>query len=353
MEPVARNVINTLCDLGLLTHQELVDGSSILIMGRQRNRFTYFKQLSGRSFFIKSAHEGEPGTRESIALEAALYNCFSDTAQFHELRQFLIEVHHYDPDAAAIFMTYLPNTQSVGTMIRRDPGLEITMIEDMARVLAMLHAAPLSVLPEGLRFARKPHWVFRLRESPSPLPSLRSRGPAAVEWVESVLADAPLMALLDELGRNWPMQSLIHGDIKNDNILVVPGREVIKLIDWERADIGDPAFDIGCGAAGFIIDRAGANAASNHSTVLTPRISAEIRGYLDSYFQDKPDPDLKMRALDMICARLAVAAYEIAHQDVETPAPAKRLLALASRLAALDATSRHHLILGDIFEQAA
>jgi thiamine kinase-like enzyme len=44
---------------------------------------------------------------------------------------------------------------------------------------------------------------------------------------------------------------LVHNDLKINNILLaldweLPGSQVIRSIDWERAAWGDPAFDLGC-----------------------------------------------------------------------------------------------------------
>jgi len=42
----------------------------------------------------------------------------------------------------------------------------------------------------------------------------------------------------------WEVSSLIHGDIKWMNFIVMPNNEDVKLIDWEIADLGDPLWDV-------------------------------------------------------------------------------------------------------------
>jgi len=55
--------------------------------------------------------------------------------------------------------------------------------------------------------------------------------------------------LLDDLRKEWMHSSLIHFDIKWDNVLVVSdGRErqpVLKVVDWELCVWGDPCWDLG------------------------------------------------------------------------------------------------------------
>ena len=72
-----------------------------------------------------------------------------------------------------------------------------------------------------------------------------------------------LDVFFDNLMHEWHPQTLIHGDLKADNILVIEKRHQderhknetqIKIIDWEFADIGDPAWDIGSIFHEFVIN---------------------------------------------------------------------------------------------------
>lgn len=54
-----------------------------------------------------------------------------------------------------------------------------------------------------------------------------------------------------ELGNSITPCCLVHNDLKLNNILlnsnwIYSESKAIKLIDWERANWGDPAFDVGC-----------------------------------------------------------------------------------------------------------
>lgn len=60
-----------------------------------------------------------------------------------------------------------------------------------------------------------------------------------------------LSAAIFDLGESIAPSCLVHNDLKINNILLDlswdrPGSTVIRLIDWERANWGDPAFDLGC-----------------------------------------------------------------------------------------------------------
>ncbi len=56
-------------------------------------------------------------------------------------------------------------------------------------------------------------------------------------------------AAMEELCREWRCLGLTHGDLKFDNCLVLgagadAGKAELKIVDWEIADRGDPAWDV-------------------------------------------------------------------------------------------------------------
>jgi hypothetical protein len=53
--------------------------------------------------------------------------------------------------------------------------------------------------------------------------------------------------LLDALGAEWRFDSLVRGDMKWDNVLIYPvgGGLDFRIVDWEMADFGDTAWDVG------------------------------------------------------------------------------------------------------------
>jgi hypothetical protein len=60
--------------------------------------------------------------------------------------------------------------------------------------------------------------------------------------------------LLDALGAEWRFDSLIHGDMKWDNVLVFPTPTGLdfRIVDWEMADCGDAAWDVGAVLQSFL-----------------------------------------------------------------------------------------------------
>ncbi len=63
--------------------------------------------------------------------------------------------------------------------------------------------------------------------------------------------------LLDELRESWRVDAVIHNDMKWDNCLVLPAKSlnaepILKIVDWEFANLGDSCWDVGAVFSGFL-----------------------------------------------------------------------------------------------------
>ena len=69
----------------------------------------------------------------------------------------------------------------------------------------------------------------------------------AARVVAGQLQRDDLPDLLATVAQEWRPRSLVHGDVKSDNVLVrLDGPDVdVRLVDWELAGSGDPDADIG------------------------------------------------------------------------------------------------------------
>ena len=78
---------------------------------------------------------------------------------------------------------------------------------------------------------------------------LRFVSPANLEISRLLQSDSRSVEAFEEARRSWRDETLIHGDIRSDNVLVLPPSDdhavEIRLIDWEFLQLGDPAWDIG------------------------------------------------------------------------------------------------------------
>ena len=92
--------------------------------------------------------------------------------------------------------------------------------------------------------------------------------------------------LADRLAKQVPVSqraSIVHGDYRLDNVLVGPDQQILAVLDWEMATLGDPLCDLGLlpvyaapvpGVAGIVSDGMGP-----HNGF--PSVESLIRRYAD------------------------------------------------------------------------
>jgi hypothetical protein len=113
---------------------------------------------------------------------------------------------------------------------------------------------------------------------------------------------------------------LVHGDLKWDNCLM-DGVNGVRVVDWETAAIGDPAWDVaGIVHEHIVLRRA---AALVNGGERPPRTHGSLHAFLDSYRNASPrDGDAVVaRALSLSGARLVQTALEWADATMDERAP--------------------------------
>ena len=188
---------------------------------------------------------------------------------------------------------------------------------------------------------------------------LADLSPAWARVFRIIQSEPGLGASLDNLGQMWRHETLIHGDIKSDNILVsgpadrheAPG-EAVWIVDWEFVQIGDPAWDLAAALHDFLVFwtssmplepdlsvEAMIDQARYPLDALRPAIRALWQGYRAAAGLDDPgnEPEadaLLRRAVAFSAARLIMAAHELSLEQEELPAQAVLLLQLGVNILA-------------------
>jgi aminoglycoside phosphotransferase (APT) family kinase protein len=193
---------------------------------------------------------------------------------------------------------------------------------DVGRALALLHRAP-RAMADGV-LARHPPALSIHRP---PVDALRELTPATLRLVRMVQRHPTAGGALDWLRGSWGETAVIHDDVKWPNILALPrpggAPAAIRLIDWEHAGLGDPAWDLGSALAAYltfwiasISPGPGAHgaedlAASAHFPLeaMRPAIEACWAGYGATSGVGDVDETIR-RAAGFAAARLLQTAYE-------------------------------------------
>jgi aminoglycoside phosphotransferase (APT) family kinase protein len=94
-------------------------------------------------------------------------------------------------------------------------------------------------------------WILRLVDGDGPADLWTN--PLVADLLAQILGRAELIAGLRRARAAWRSPALIHGDCKLDNVILADDG-TIRLIDWEMARLGDPAWDLAALSHRVLID---------------------------------------------------------------------------------------------------
>ena len=198
-----------------------------------------------------------PQSRINLAREDAIYTLFG----IHVDRPvpYAIRRCDFDDEAGVLTLEGVRNARSTAREALPASFDALALGDRMGETLAWLHARFDLHMDRGLERSREP-----LLDVGPPgaltlgAPSLRAvqdMSAAALQLVEIVQSDSMLCDALAGIERTWRATTLVHNDVRFENWLCtrsVTAPPAVKLVDWELAGLGDPAWDLGCAFAEYV-----------------------------------------------------------------------------------------------------
>jgi serine/threonine protein kinase len=176
-----------------------------------------------------------------------------------EIGDFLPELLHFDPDNSILIVKYLADYDDLTNYYTKEGQFPIAIARSIGQLLATIHSQtfqqveyynfltnagkPTQASASAIDIIRRLTWIT---------PDVFQMMPQECLQFFKLYQRFPSLAqAIDDLGRSIAPCALVHNDLKINNILLdleweQPTSKLIKLIDWERASWGDPAFDLGC-----------------------------------------------------------------------------------------------------------
>jgi thiamine kinase-like enzyme len=156
---------------------------------------------------------------------------------------------------------------------------------------------------------------------------------------------------LDQLYKEWRVESLIHGDIRWDNFSLfvssAAGRKSgLRIVDWELACLGDPCWDVGTVFSEYMnlwLRSAPISGGTLPEQFLKfaryplEKMQPAIRSFWNSYVRQM-DPDTLqseewlLRSVKYSAARLVQTAFERVQEAVQVTGQAACLLQLSANI---------------------
>jgi Ser/Thr protein kinase RdoA (MazF antagonist) len=249
----AANVAHFLIGRGLLSPESVVRGDLTILDSSRRNRNFRVIRDGTPSLFIKQMRDAQPDAMMTLRREAACYERARDDPALSRLMPRLIA---YDSARHLLIVELLPDAESLADRYVRERTLPVEIGRMLGEALGVYHArAAIFAESESERSLFERHVPVVL--------AWRSRGHAAIgqqgavgREISSIVRQHPeFETLLDVIGVEWRFDSLIHSDMKWDNVLVFPtssGELDFRIVDWEMADLGDADWDVGAILQSFL-----------------------------------------------------------------------------------------------------
>jgi hypothetical protein len=242
-------VARYLLERRLVGPRAVVRGDLLVTDASRRNRNFKVVRRHGRSYLLKQG--AEPDGTETLAREAAAYRLLHRYGGSAGLAPYLPRCYGLDAKGGVLAVELAPDGLNLREFVTRRGRFPVSAATALGDALGRLHRVP---VPQGLARRlvggtplRVP-WVLSLHR---PLVgSLRKISGANLQLVRILQSTPGFGPLLDDLRRGWRPQTLIHQDVKPENVVVLPAsrttrRHGLWLVDWELAGVGDPCWDAG------------------------------------------------------------------------------------------------------------
>ena len=279
--------ISSLLERRLLDVRDLVVGDVRVEDRSARHRNLAVHSTSRPGLFIKQASPGDViGTLDA---EAAFYQLVQLNGRLSSMRPFVPRLLHYDARSGQLVLELLPDAETA----RHSGGGETqpaAIGASLGRALAACHQAGTADDPETrATFPAMRPWAFQVA---LPAPEIfRDATPLQLELMRLVQGQGDIVDQFRGMYRVWEWSAFIHGDLRWANVLVAAPGEV-RLIDWEAAGLGDPAWDVACAFEGWLArgletlelaEGDGPDQASRRFDEALPAIQQQTRTFWQSY----------------------------------------------------------------------
>jgi hypothetical protein len=337
---------------GLIDVGPILDGELTLSSVARRNRNLRVECKGGVGYLLKQPGDPAEGGHETLRAEAAFYSYCQTEPAAQPMLDILPRLTYCDLDGAVLVVELYAGGRPLWLHLMEAKPLHLprAALRAVGQALGALHRvfrfSDPADHPRLQWLANRIPWVMRVHKpDPEFLATISS---ANWQTVQILQKQEGYSARLDALRQRWQPSTVIHGDIKSDNVLVrpndTPDAVEVRLVDWELVQFGDPAWDL-AGALQdlllFWIQTMPLSASLPVEQMMQAArypigaIQAAARALWGGYQAGAGDGDssrLLMRAVAFSAARLIQSAYEIAHGVPVMPAASVIFLQIAANI---------------------
>jgi hypothetical protein len=260
-----------------------------------------------------------------LQCEAACYFLARNDPDFIALAPLIPELYDFDQDRQTLTTAFISDGEDLWEHLRRVGKISTSVAGELGRCFGEFHRETDTRLlnsPHASVFPKQIPWILSAeRRNSHPFKEL---SPATSQLFDHVDESTRLPKALDALRSQWQVSTLMHGDMRLENCILVQtssDKLALKIIDWELADLGDPGWDVGSILQSFLSshitsipplqEQLTLNALLLHPAVLDVRPA--IRSFWESYERELQCAESRnrfKRCLSYGAARMIQSAYE-------------------------------------------
>ena len=332
------SVVHYLIGRGLLTREEVVDGSITILERTSRNRNFLIMRTGKPGYFVKHIQPDQAASIQTLEREAACYHLMRHDPGFAALRDLTPQMIAWDRHRYVLVLELLPDAENLSAWQSRENRFPADIAERLGVALGTYqYNSGLRTgngLPQADAFARTVPWILQFHKlQADAIPALSG----ANTQLHTILNRYPdFVRTLDAMHADWLTDTLIHGDLKFENCALFfpggPGSPYdLKVVDWETADYGDASWDVGSVFQAYlnswlysIPPAPGATAeqleqlARTPLSSIQPAIGAFWRSYADTMrFNEGQASERLQRCVFMAAGRMLQTVYEWMNRQPE------------------------------------
>lgn len=242
MRLTKKNITPYLLDKGFLNPEWFISGDYLLTQAMSRNSIFKIQHNNTTGLFVKQLVAQDATNCYLMQKDATSHYLIHQSDLYKNTAQYIPEYFGYDPNHHILVTEYFTNTKNIHEQIFLEKEFSAHYAQKMAEVMASYHfdIRPYIDKEPSLQFFNGIlPWILNMS-------NLKDSNPEGLDHcvVKEIHKHPELVRKIDQLATKWEKSSLIHGDIKWMNFIVMPDTKDLKLIDWEIADLGDPLWDV-------------------------------------------------------------------------------------------------------------
>jgi hypothetical protein len=257
------SVIRYLVDRRLIDRFWIIDGDLEIRCIVRRNRNLEVRGPGGTGLFLKRPDRSVSGGLGTIAREAAFHQACRGHPGLAPLLEHIPRLVEFDETQPALIFDLIPDAAKFASLLEAGeiPDAAADAAAALGSRLGLLHrlCGPLSRERDGWtsRFRPDPPWVLEVRHPD--ITWLSELTPASAEILRIIRDDETFAAEFERMAACWRADTVIHGDIRFDNILIRTDDSgdgldpKLWIVDWEMVQIGDPAWDVAGALQDFLV----------------------------------------------------------------------------------------------------